>query len=147
MESIKLALMQRLKEALPCLCTIDEDYGQLEYNDDQYPVITPAVFINMDSTEWRTESAIHPILQLGTTQVTLKYAIKCYDDTHLGSSTEDKIREREEQAEKVFLSVQGYRNARISPMTRTQSREYTSGDIKVYETTFEFQQRILFSGK
>ena len=44
MESVKLALMKRIEEAMPEV-RIDEDYGQLESQEDQYPVVFPCVLI------------------------------------------------------------------------------------------------------
>lgn len=46
MESVKLALMKRIEEAMPEV-RIDEDYGQLESQEDQYPVVFPCVLIGM----------------------------------------------------------------------------------------------------
>lgn len=149
MESITLALMERIKEKMPQLRYIDEDYGQLEFRDDQYPMIAPAVLINIDETDWATESAARPTVQLGTTQVTLKLVLECYDDTHIDSTTEHKIEERAEQARQLFRAVQGFKlNPKMSPMTRIKSRDYAvSGNLKVYETVFEFLQRELFTSE
>lgn len=149
MENVTLALMERIKEKMPQLRYIDEDYGQLEFRDDQYPVITPAVLINIDETDWITESASRPTIQMGTTQVTLKLVLECYDDTHMGSTTEDKISERSAQANQMFRAVQGIKlHSKMSPMTRIKSRDYAaSGNLKVYESVFEFQQRELFTGE
>ena len=147
MESIKLALMERIKEKMPELRYIDEDYGQVDFRDDQYPLITPAVLINIDDTDWTTESAVRPTIQTGTTQITLKLVLECYDDTHIGSTTESKVEDRDAQANKLFRAIQGFQcSKKTSPMTRIKSREYPAGgNIKVYETTFEMIQRELFT--
>ena len=50
MESVKLALMKRIEEAMPEV-RIDEDYGQLESQEDQYPVVFPCVLIGMGDTD------------------------------------------------------------------------------------------------
>ncbi|MBQ4503909.1 MAG: hypothetical protein II986_09600 [Alistipes sp.] len=147
MESITLALMERIKEKMPQLRYIDEDYGQLDFRDDQYPVIAPAVLINIDETDWTTESAVRPTIQSGSTQLTLKLVLECYDDTHIDSTTEHKIEERAEQARQLFRAVQGFKlNSKMSPMTRIKSRDYAvGGNLKVYETVFEFLQRELLA--
>ena len=77
MESVKLALMKRIEEAMPEV-RIDEDYGQLESQEDQYPVVFPCVLIGMGDTEWQP-MANRPGIQQGKTSVTLKLAIDCYD--------------------------------------------------------------------
>lgn len=73
MESVKLALMKRIEEAMPEV-RIDEDYGQLESQEDQYPVVFPCVLIGMGDTEWQP-MASRPGIQQGKTSVTLKLAI------------------------------------------------------------------------
>lgn len=65
MENMKLALMKRIREEVPEIATIDEDYGQLEVEEDQYPVVFPAVLINADGTEWKTLNAGQPAIQRG----------------------------------------------------------------------------------
>ena len=117
MESVKLALMKRIEEAMPEV-RIDEDYGQLESQEDQYPVVFPCVLIGMGDTEWQP-MANRPGVQQGKTSVTLKLAIDCYDDTHIGSTTEEKIAERERRSAEYALG----------------------GGVKVYEVTFEYLVR------
>ena len=70
MESVKLALMKRIEEAMPEV-RIDEDYGQLESQEDQYPVVFPCVLVGMGDTEW-LPMANRPGIQQGKTSVTLK---------------------------------------------------------------------------
>ncbi len=140
MENMKLALMKRIREEVPEIATIDEDYGQLESEDDQYPVVFPAVLINADGTEWQTLNAGQPALQRGSASFSLKLAIDCYDDTHIGSSTEDRILERDALNERIFNAVQGFKvESALSAIVRVRSREYSlGGGLKVYETTFSY---------
>ena len=87
--------------------------------------------------------ANRPAIQQGKTSVTLKLAIDCYDDTHVGSTTEDKIAEREQMAGRLFRAAQGMRlSQKMTELDRRRSTEYTLGDgIKVYEVTFEYLVR------
>ena len=142
MESMKLALMKRIKEAMPEVA-VDEDYGQLESQDDQYPVVFPCVLIEMSETEWTTECLL-PVLQKGVTSVTLRLAINCYDDTHYGSTTEERIADRETMRDQLFKAVQGVRfRPEISPLDRRRSNEYTlEGGVKVYKLTFQYTERV-----
>lgn len=144
MESVKLALMKRIREAMPEIVTVDEDYGQLETEADQYPVLFPCVLIAHGDTEWQTMSN-RPGLQQGKTPVTLKLAIDCYDDTYSGSTTEGKIADREQMAERMFRAVQGMRLTReMSELDRRRSTEYAlGGGVKVYEVTFEYLVRYV----
>lgn len=140
MENMKLALMKRIREEVPEIATIDEDCGQLEIEEDQYPVVFPAVLINADATEWQTLNAGRPVLQRGDASFTIKLAIDCYDDTHIGSTTEDRILERDALNEKVFNAIQGLKiESASSVISRVRSREYSlGGGLKVYETTFSY---------
>lgn len=141
MESVRLALMKRIEEAMPEL-RIDEECGQLESQQEQYPVACPCVLVAMGDTEWQPV-ANRPGIQQGKMSVTLKLAIDCHDDTQAGSTTEAKIAGREEMAARLFRAVQGMRLPQgLSALDRRRSREYASGGgIKVYEITFEYLVR------
>ena len=142
MESVKLALMKRIKEAMP-EAYIDEDYGQLESQDDQYPIVFPCVLISAGDTEWKS-MANQPSIQRGHASVKLKLAINCYDDTHIGSTTEDKIDEREQKVGRLVKAIQGVRvSSRTTALDRQHSSDYTlGGGIKVYEETFEYYVQV-----
>ncbi|KAA6347834.1 hypothetical protein EZS27_004699 [termite gut metagenome] len=141
MEEILIALLNRIKEkvgerhALPLW--IDEDTGQLETDEDTYPVTFPCVLVSNTDTNW-TDIGLG--VQKGETQLTVKLAIDCYDDTHIGSGTTDKIRERQQLSTEVYKALQGFRvNKYMSAMVRLKSRDYTlPGNIKVYEKIFRF---------
>lgn len=142
MESVKLALMKRIEEAMPEV-RIDEDYGQLESQEDQYPVVFPCVLISAGDIEWKS-MANRLSIQRGHASVKLKLAIDCYDDTHIGSTTEDKIAEREQMLGRLVKAMQGIR---VLPQTteldRQRSSDYTlGGGIKVYEETFEYHVQV-----
>ena len=142
MESVKLALMNRIKEEMPEVY-IDEDYGQLESQDDQYPVVFPCVLISTGDTEW-TSMANRLSIQRGHASVKLKLAINCYDDTHIGSTTEGKITEREQTVERLVKAIQGVKVLpRTTELDRKRSSDYTlGGGIKVYEETFEYHVQV-----
>ncbi|WP_418981713.1 hypothetical protein [Alistipes sp.] len=144
MESMKLALMQRIRAELPELALVDEDYGQLETDEDQYPVVFPCVLVSIPKTEWTTQSAVRPIRQRGTATLNVKLAIDCYDDTHIGSSTEEKVLEREAMNDHLFRAVQGYKHRReTSALARTESTEYPlGGGVKVYMTSFQYSEMM-----
>lgn len=143
MESIKLAIIRRIQENMPDIRTIDEDYGQLEYPSDQYPIFFPAVFISTNETDWET-LGMSPLVQNGTRTVTLKLAFDCYDDTHAGSTTEHLIEEREAKAKELFDLMQNWKlRKRMSPFCRIRDKEYPlDGGIKVYEITFKSSDSI-----
>ncbi len=144
MESIKLALLRLIQENMPDIITIDEDYGQLEYPDDQYPIVYPAVLFSMGETDWTTIS-LKPTIQDGDRLITVKLAFDCYDDTHAGSTTEHKIEAREKKAHELFQLIQGWKPKKgIAPFTRIKDGDYSlQGGIKVYEITFKAGEKYI----
>lgn len=138
MESLIYHLIKHIKESMPSLAMVDEDYGQLEAIDkediDTYPVTFPAVLIDIPETEW---SSIADNSQIGKAKVNVRLVIDCYDDTHFASGTEEKILQRTEMADNLHKILQGYRPDGGGELIREKSRFYTwSHGIKVYEALY-----------
>lgn len=149
MESMKLALMQRIKGQMPELARIDEDCGQLETGAAPYPVAFPCVLVGSPRTEWTTENAGKPILQRGTATLAIQLAITCDDHTSEESSPEEKVREREEMNGRLFRAVQGYRlQTQTTPLSRIENTEYAlPGGVKVYRTVYQYTERTTVPGQ
>lgn len=139
MEELFLQIIQRIAEAMPQLSLVDEDYGQLETQEDTYPVTFPCVLVGNIVTDWEQRTAAS---QRGTSQLTVRLAIDCYADTYVGSGTEKAITERLQMAHTLFAALNGYDNGdSMSPLLRVQSKDYTAPHgIKVYQMTFRFRQ-------
>ena len=139
MEEILIAVLNRIKEEVNGLSLIDEDTGQLETDEDTYPVAFPCVLFGNTDVNW---SDVGLGVQKGDVQMTVKLAIDCYDDTHIGSGTTEKIRERQQLSTEVYKALQGFRLSKyMGPMVRVKSRDYTlPGNVKVYEKVFRFWQ-------
>ena len=138
MESLLVNLIGHISEGLPWARTVDEDYGQLEALDDDsldmYPLTCPAVLIDLPGTEW---SDAGDWTQRGTCEVRVRLVLDCYDDTHAGSRTVDRIMEREEKRKALHTLLQGYRASDEGALIRTRSKFFTfNHNIKVYETTY-----------
>ena len=138
MESILVNMIDHIARALPWTRTVDEDYGQLEALDneqlDMYPLTYPAVLVDLPGTEW-TDTG--DIAQRGTCEVRVRLILDCYDDTHAGSHTVDKIMQREEKRKALHALLQGYRPSGEGALIRTRSRFFTfNHGIKVYEETY-----------
>lgn len=138
MELFLYHLINHIKEAMPFLSNVEEDYGQLEAIDkenmDTYPVTFPAVLIDMPETEWSNLSGKS---QQGKGKVNVRLVIDCYDDTHYGSGTTEAILERAERVEQLHRCLQGYRPTEGGELIREKSRFYTwSHGIKVYEMLY-----------
>lgn len=135
MESLLYHLIDHIQTNMPELHTVDEDYGQLEALDneetDTYPVIFPAVLINAQETDW---SCLQGKSQKGETQLIIRLCMDCYDDTHSGSGTLDKILERQAKVQDLHEILQGFRPLDDGELIRTRSKSYTwNHGIKIYE--------------
>lgn len=138
MEKLLESLINLFGQEMPELSTIDEDYGQLEMinqeNRDTYPLTFPALLIDAADVSW---SNIAGLSQKGEATVRARLIIDCYDDTHYGSTTTDRISERAALRAKVHKLLQGYRIEGVTQLIRTNSRFYTwDHGIKVYEQTY-----------
>ena len=138
MESILINLIDRLARELPWARTIDEDYGQLEALDDEnvdmYPLTFPAILIDLPGTDW---SDAGDWTQRGTCEVRVRLILDCYDDTHAGSQTTDRIMQREDKRKALHTLLQGYRPMEDGALIRTRSKFFTfNHGIKVYEATY-----------
>lgn len=130
-------LLRRISDNMPEVCRIDEDYGQLESEEDTYPVTFPCVLVGNVGVDWEDIGAG---VQKGRGRFTVRLAFDCYDDTHVGSGTEDKVMERKRLNRKLYISLHGYRPHReMGPVKRVKSQDYSRpGGIKVYDTDFSF---------
>lgn len=137
MEQILLNIMQRIVENMPELSYIDEDYGQLETEEDTYPVTFPCVLIGNMDIEWTTTKSL---CQRGKAEITTRMAIDCYDDTHAGSGTEAYMVERHLMAKRLDSLLHTFQpTGNTTMLLRTKTAHYTiRGGIKVYETTYAF---------
>lgn len=139
MEQIFLRIIQHVAQEMPQLSLIDEDYGQLETDQDTYPVTFPCVLVGNIDTDWeeRTNTS-----QRGFSVINLKLAIDCYDDTHIGSGTEENIIRRRLMAHNLFHALNHYKPIeQMTPLVRTKSHDYTAPHgIKVYQQTYTFRQ-------
>jgi len=137
MEEILIAILNRIEQQVTGLSLIDEDTGQLETAEDTYPVTFPCVLVGNADVNWTN---IGLGVQKGEVSLNVKLAIDCYDDTHVGSGTTERIRERQQLSTEVYKALQGFKiDVGMSAMLRTKSRDYSlPGNIKVYEKTFDF---------
>lgn len=141
MEHILLPLINHIAQNLPELSLVDEDYGQLETQEDTYPVTFPCVLVGNTVSEWTTT---HSLSQRSETTFSVRLAIDCYDDTHYGSTTTDKIQKRQVLSQKLITLLHGWRATvpdgsaiSVPQLIRKKSQYYPlPGGIKVYETFF-----------
>lgn len=141
MQQFLLLLLQHIANQFPNLSLVAEDCGQLETQEDTYPVTFPCVLIGNTDTEWEDlEDSSHA--QRGNATITVRLAMDCYDDVHIGSTQEYSIYERLQLARDIQASLQAIEFTEtpdVLPLSRVRTRDYTlPGNIKVYEALFRF---------
>lgn len=136
MEHLFYSIQQHIAANMSDLALVDEDYGQLQADEDTYPVTFPCVLINAEQTDWESLSNQ---MQRGKCTVQVKLAIDCYDDTHCGSGTEAKAVQRQQMAMELNKLLHGIRlKGSAGPLVRRKSRNYSlPAGIKVYQMTYE----------
>lgn len=141
MQQFLLLLLQHVAQQFPDLSLVTEDCGQLETQEDTYPVTFPCVLIGNSDTNWRDLDEIGDS-QRGEATITVRLAIDCYDDVHIGSTQEASMAERLQMAHDIHKALQGIEFEEcdnVWPLSRIKSRDYTlPGNIKVYESIYRF---------
>lgn len=141
MEQFLLLLLQHIAIEHPELSLVAEDCGQLETSEDNYPVTFPCVLVGNTDITW-ADICEQNSSQRGEGTITVRLAIDCYDDVHVGSGQEQSIAHRQRQAAELHNTLQGleFEEAEnVWPLSRAKSTDYTlPGNIKVYETIYRF---------
>ena len=141
MEQFLLSLLRHIAYNFPQLALVAEDCGQLETQEDNYPVTFPCVLVGNTDIDW-SDLDEQGSSQRGTASITVRLAFDCYDDVHIGSTQEASIAERYRLATELHNSLQGLEFddlPDIYPLSRQRSRDYTlPGNIKIYESTYIF---------
>lgn len=141
MQQLLLLLLQHIANQFPNLSLVAEDCGQLETQEDTYSVTFPCVLIGNTDTDWQDLDE-DSSSQRGTATISVRLAIDCYDDVHVGSTQEYSIYERLQLAQDIHKAVQGVEFEEcenVWPLSRIKSRDYTlPGNIKVYESIYRF---------
>ena len=120
------------------LSYIDEDFGQLESLDNEtdcYPLTFHAVLVSVDNVVWENTGQRN---QTGNATITVRLLVDCYDDTHAGSTTIDRILERSQLNRSLTEILHGMRILdNTASLTRISSNSYNTPHlIKVYETVY-----------
>lgn len=135
MEHLFNTIQTAIAEGMPDLTLVDEDYGQLQTNEDTYPVTFPCVLIGIEGIRWESMCDDY---QRGTVSISVKLCVDCYDDTHYASGTADLCAERISRFKRLHDIVRRITPYHATSPERDTSRWYSlPGAIKVYESTYE----------
>lgn len=111
METLFLSIQKHLADSIPELAVVDEDYGQLNTEEDTYPVTFPCALVQVEEIDWQD---IGGGKQKGTATIRVKLAVDCYDDTHYTSGTAQKAYERMRMFGRVHETLNMFSCIRIS---------------------------------
>lgn len=140
MERLILSIEKQLKAQVTALQTIDEDYGQLQTEEDTYPVLFPCALIMVESIDWQTMGSQR---QIGNAIVQITIAVDSYDDTHEGSGTNEKMVANNLVVRDCNKALTGFAGKIIEV-----DREYDEGEAKEYvDDNFTRLTRIRQSSK
>ena len=141
MEQFLLSLLRHIAYTFPQLSLVAEDCGQLATQEDNYPVTFPCVLVGNTDISW-SDLDEQGSSQRGTATITVRLAIDCYDDVHIGSTQESSFAYRYRLATDLHNSLQSLEFEDlpdIYPLSRQRSRDYTlPGNIKIYESLYTF---------
>lgn len=141
MEQFLLLLLRHIAQQHLYLSLVSEDCGQLETQEDTYPVTFPCVLVGNADINWTDLDESGPE-QKGEGTIIVRLAIDCYDDVHIGSGQEDSIADRLQMAADLHATLQKLEfpeTDNVWPLSRIKSTDYTlPGNIKVYESTYQF---------
>ena len=104
MQQLLLLLLQPIAQQFPYLSFVAEDCGQLETQEDTYPVTFPCVLIGNTDTDWQ-DLEEGGDSQRGTATISVRLAIDCYEDVHIGSTQEASIAERLQMAKDIHKAI------------------------------------------
>lgn len=139
MEKVFIDLQKRIADGITEIeGRVDEDFGQLEDQEGNYPIVYPCILMTAPEISWRNLCGNNAQVQMGSMQLIVSLCIDCYHDTHYNSTTSERIAERQALSTRISKLLQGYMPLGChTPLVRTYSRSYTKeGGIKVYEQTY-----------
>lgn len=139
MESLIYNIISHIKDNMPTIAVVDENYGQIESicnatDDNMYPLTFPAVLVDLQEVVW---TPLKQLIQRGEARVNVQLLIDCYDDTHYGSDSCKTVDQRAKMANELHRCLQGFMPCGDSAMRRESSKFYTvTHGIKIYETVY-----------
>jgi hypothetical protein len=129
-------LCDHLKEAVPKLKWIDQDFGQLELFEDRPAVSFPCALIDFQNATYSNHAEL---TQEGDLTVLVRLGFTPFSNSHVGASlaVRKKALEYYEIEQKVFIALQGW--SPLAPGEVAGGETYTHPFIRVSATT---EQRL-----
>ena len=140
MEELFNLIQTAVADGMLELTLVDEDYGQLQTDEDTYPVTFPCVLISVDKVDWETVTDDY---QRGTAQIIVKLCIDCFDDTHYTSGTAGKVAERIAMFKRLHEIVRHVESEKATELERTGSRWYSLQPVSQQAKSTEYAQSAI----
>jgi len=135
MDEIFLALLQKIADEVQELREVDMDWGQLETQEETYPIDFPCCLIDISNVAWEQTGVP---FQTGLATVKLKIAVNMLDDTHFSGGKFQNAVNRLAVVKSVHNTVNLFRDEGFSKLVRSNTRRYNMpGGIKVTELEYE----------
>ena len=99
------SVLTQLSSNVPELVWIDEETGQLEFEEENYPVTFPACLIDIQQIDWETRGKQN---QEGDAIIVFRIAFDIYEDTHKDSPDMDIALNRLKLLNKIHSFLQGF---------------------------------------
>ncbi len=105
MFNIYKQIADHLREKLPELRTIDADKGQLADPEKAYPLLFPAVLIDLDNIDWSNQGSK---IQNGKSNIAITVAVLPVNQSHQDSPTIDDFVGQMEIINQVYSELAGF---------------------------------------
>ncbi len=105
MFNIYKQIADRLRANIPGLKTIDADTGQLADPEKAYPLLFPAVLIDLDNIDWST---LGNKMQSGKSNIAITVAVLPVNQSHQDSPTIEGFVEQMEIINQVYAVLESF---------------------------------------
>jgi hypothetical protein len=132
MKTLYKAIAEKLQGDLGCF--VDIWNRQPERQNEQHPLLLPAVFVEfVSATSLRSKNGVQ---QLGV-NLTLHLVQESYSDSYEGAETQAKALAVFDFTEQVYVSLQDFAGEKFSPLERKATRyDDNYSNVIVFEIDF-----------
>lgn len=142
-----LELADHLKEQVPALRWIDQDFGQLEEDDIRPATSFPCALIDIGDADY---TDLSENVQHGTVRVLIRLGFAPFSSSHQGApgSVKDKALQYYNLEQQIYEAVQGWYNEFSTPFTRRKFATEGRNDklrvrVLMFETTYEDESAMV----
>jgi hypothetical protein len=132
-KELYLLIAERIRELLPDVGHTDLFNRQFDRLSEEYPLAFPAILIELQASFTGKGKG----KQDGAWTITLHIGQELYADSYMGSDSQGKALEILDFVDRVYLALQGFEGAKLSPLERTSLEPDSDHDnLVVYKMSF-----------